>query len=157
MSKYAENTDVPVERSRGEIERTLTRYGASKFMYGWDQNKAIVRFEMSGRHIMFVLPLPDRNDKEFTHTPARKSRRTPEEATKAWEQACRQRWRCLSLTIKAKLEAVESGITDFSSEFLAHIILPNGKTVGQFMVPQIEVAYTSGKMPALLPEVAGQP
>jgi hypothetical protein len=28
MSRYAENTSVSVENSRGEIERTLQRYGA---------------------------------------------------------------------------------------------------------------------------------
>ena len=28
MSRYAERTEVPPERSRAEIERTLIRYGA---------------------------------------------------------------------------------------------------------------------------------
>ena len=31
MSKYASGTDVPAEKSRMEIERTLTRYGADEF------------------------------------------------------------------------------------------------------------------------------
>lgn len=30
----------PADRSRSEIERTLTRYGARQFMYGWDENRA---------------------------------------------------------------------------------------------------------------------
>lgn len=34
MSRYAETTSVSSESSRGEIERTLSRYGASSFMYG---------------------------------------------------------------------------------------------------------------------------
>ncbi|WP_198651245.1 hypothetical protein [Salinicola sp. CPA57] len=68
----------------------------------------------------------------------------------AWEQACRQRWRALALVIKAKLEAVESGITMFEEEFLAHIVLPNGGTVGGWMLPQIKKSYDSGSMPPLL-------
>ena len=31
MRAYAEGTTVPMEKSRAEIERTLTRYGAVKF------------------------------------------------------------------------------------------------------------------------------
>jgi hypothetical protein len=37
-------------------------------------------------------------------------------------------------------------------EFLAHIVLPIGKgTVGDWLMPQIDKAYESGKMPPLLP------
>ncbi len=70
---------------------------------------------------------------------------------KEWEQACRQKWRALYLVIKAKLEAVESGISCFEDEFLANIVLPDGSLVGNFMRPQIEQVYSSGNMPALLP------
>jgi hypothetical protein len=31
MSRYAENTSVSIEKSKGEIERTLVKYGATKF------------------------------------------------------------------------------------------------------------------------------
>ena len=44
----------------------------------------------------------------------------------AWEQVCRQRWRALLLIIRAKLEAVASGITTLENEFLANIVLPDG-------------------------------
>lgn len=57
----------------------------------------------------------------------------------------------LALVVKAKLEAVESGISTFEQEFMAHIVLPNGQTTGQWMIPQIEAAYKTGTMPALLP------
>ncbi len=60
----------------------------------------------------------------------------------------------LALVIKAKLEAVETGITMFDEEFLAHIVLPNGNTVGQFMLPQVESTYNSGAMPPLLPGIS---
>ena len=51
------------------------------------------------------------------------------------EQACRQRCRALLLIIRAKLEAVESGMTTLESEFLANILLPDGGTVGQWLSP----------------------
>lgn len=126
MTRFAEHTKVPVERSRAEIEKTLVRYGADGFMYGHADGSAVVMFRMNGRHVKFVLPIPD----------------DPQEG--------RQRWRALLLVIKAKLEAVETGVTEFESEFMAHILLPDGQTVGQFMRPQIEDAYEKGNMPALL-------
>lgn len=151
MSRYAENTSVSVEKSKAEIERILQRYGADQFISGWDQKAAYIGFRMEGRQVKFVLPLPSKDSKEFTHTPGKGLKRSPDQALKAWEQACRQRWRALSLVIRAKLEAVESGITEFDDEFLSHIVLPDGKTAGDHLKPQIAVAYETGKMPKLLP------
>lgn len=147
---FAEKTTVTSEKSRAEIERTLSRYGASSFMYGWNADSAQIAFDMHGRRIRFCLPMPDKTSSEFTKTPTGKPR-AAKAAEDAYEQAVRQRWRALNLVIKAKLEAVEAGITEFEEEFLAHIQLPNGVTVGQFMLPQIETAYLTGSMPPLLP------
>ncbi len=149
--KYAEQTNVSSEQSRAEIERTLTRYGATGFMYGWKNDSAQIMFEMLDRRVMFRLPMPDKAAKEFTMTPGGKRERSPQDAHKAWEQGCRQRWRALALVIKAKLEAVETGITEFEDEFLAHIVLPGGRqTVSEWLRPQLIHAYENGKMPALL-------
>jgi hypothetical protein len=151
VGQFAEKTSVSSEQSRSEIERILTRYGATSFMYGWQGDSAVVAFEMQCRRICFRLPMPPKTSPEFTKTPGGRRIRSTVEANKAWEQGCRQRWRALALVIKAKLEAVETGITVFEDEFLAHIVLPDGQTVGGFMQPQIEAAYQTGKMPALLP------
>ncbi len=150
MSKYAEQTTVSADRSRNEIERILQKYGADQFMYGWDKDKALLQFRAEGRFVKFVLVMPDRHDREFTHTPSRDTQRSDEQAQKAWEQATRQKWRALALVIKAKLEAVESGITEFEAEFLAHVILPDGLTVGEWIIPQVQGAYDSGEMPKML-------
>lgn len=155
MSRYAENTSVSSERSRAEIEQTLARYGADGFMYGWDGGTAVLAFQMHGRRIRFDLQMPDRASDDFQLTETGRER-SPAQAAKAWEQACRQRWRALALVIKAKLEAVESGITMFEEEFLAHIVLPHGGTVGGWMLPQVDDAYKTGNMPPLLPGPGGK-
>lgn len=149
MSLYASETEVPAERSRQEIERTLLKYGATSFVYGFQQTTAVIMFEMKGRRIKFNLPLPDRNSKDITHTP-KGQRRSGGSLDAALKQSERQRWRALALAVKAKLESVESGITTFEEEFMAHIVLPNGSTVGAWMSPQIQAAYTGGKMPPML-------
>jgi len=149
--KYAQHTTVSVDKSRAEIEKILSRYGAEQFVYGWNQDMAVIAFLMKGRMIRFQLKLPSKNDDQFIYTPAKKRKRRPEEALKAWEQACRQKWRALVLVIKAKLEAIDSGITTFEDEFLAHIVLPDGSTAGEFLKPQIALAYEKRQMPKLLP------
>jgi len=148
VTRYAANTSVSSENSRQEIERTLKRYGADQFMYGWDQEMALVRFRMEERYVEFRLPMPDRADPEFTtHS---RGRRTDDAAERMWEQATRQRWRALALVVKAKLEAVVSEITTFEDEFMAHILLPDAKTVSAWMRPQIQSAYDQGAMPTML-------
>ena len=132
MTKYAAKTQVSSEKSKQEIERILTRYGATEFLYGTRSDCAVIAFKMVERNVRFLLPLPDRRSKEFT------------------EYMRRQKWRALALVIKAKLEAVESGITEFEDEFLAHIVLPSGQTMGQLAKPQIQIAYETGEVPALL-------
>lgn len=150
MTKYAAQTSVSVSKSKAEIERLLEKYGAGQFVSGWDSDRALVGFTMSGRQIKFILSLPDKASKEFTHHS--KGRRTDEAALKQWEQACRQRWRALALVIKAKLEAVESGISEFDDEFMANIVMPDGQTVSQLTRPQITMAYQTGQMQPLLPD-----
>lgn len=149
MSTYAASTEVSSARSRDEIERTLQRYGADQFLYGWQDDAAVVGIRMQDRHVRFVIAMPKKADRRFTHHS--RGARAPEAALKEWEQAVRQRWRALALVIKAKLEAVESGISTFEDEFLANIVLPTGETAGSWMRPQIAEAYRVGAMPVLLP------
>ena len=134
MARYASNTKVSSEKSRNEIERTLQRYGASGFGFWLEDDKALVQFTIENLKIAFNLPMPDRKSEEFTMSShVNDWQRKPlaaDTSHKRWEQACRQRWRALSLVIKAKLEAIDSGISTFQEEFMAHIMLPDGVTVG---------------------------
>jgi hypothetical protein len=157
MSKFAANTEVPVDRSRAELEKTLEKYGASQFIYGTEKNRVVIGFSMHDRMVRFNIPMPDKTDKEITtyRSGGWDRKRTAGAIEEKFNQALRQRWRALVLVIKAKLEASESGITDFETEFLSHIILPDGSTVGQWAKPQIHQAYTSAKMPQLLPGSSG--
>src|SRR5574337_2150563 len=152
--RYAETTSVGADKSRAEIERTLQRYGATGFLYGWNQDRAVIGFHMHNRQIKFVLQMPDRMDESFWTTPGRHRRRVESQAHAAWEQATRQRWRALAVAVKAKLEAVEGGIATFDGELLPYIVLPGGETVADFMLRQIEAAYTTGKIPKMLPALA---
>lgn len=70
---------------------------------------------------------------------------------KGQEQRQRSKWRVLVLVVKAKLEAIQSGVVTFEQEFLAHIVMPDNQTVGEHLVSKIAAAYETGKLPPLLP------
>jgi len=68
-----------------------------------------------------------------------------------YEQARRQRWRILLLSVKAKLEEIEAGLISFDDQFLAYMALPDGSTVGDFMrLPENIKRLAQTKMPKLL-------
>lgn len=144
---YAATTKVSVEKTKAEIERIVSQAGADSFMSFSGKGEAKIAFELNGRRILFVLPLPDRGDREFwIHS---RGRRTDTAAYAQWEQACRSKWRALFLTIKAKLESTEAGIESFDEAFLAHIMTPDGSRFAEIAVPEIERAYTENGAPVL--------
>lgn len=155
ITPYAQDTDVPVEKSRAEIEGTLAKYGASRFGYMTADMEAVIGFMLAGKMIRFTVPLPSKSEKRFRiQTYMRNGiereggEYPPEKQRKLWEQACRSRWRSLNLCIKAKLEACACGITTFEEEFLAHIVTIDGSTVGKKIIPQIEEMAKSGRVPS---------
>lgn len=129
MGKYAAFTKVPANQTRSEIESTLKRYGATHFGYATMPGVVMLAFESRGRRVRFKVPVPD-----------------PEKNA----QGHRQKWRAALLSIKSKLESVESGIEQFDEAFMAQIVLPDGRTMAEFAMPQIAKSYTSGAMPPLL-------
>jgi hypothetical protein len=134
MPEYAARTKVPAEKTRMDIEAMMRKRGADQFFSGADKDKALLAFRLRGRHIRFVLPLSG--------------------VTSVQHQ--RSRWRALFLVIKAKLEAIDIGITTIEEAFLADTILPDRRTVAEVMLPQIEQAYDTGDMPPLLPYYSDQ-
>ena len=150
MPKYASGTSVSVDKSKSEIENILRRFGASSFAYGWKDGSAIVEFVAGERRVRFIMKLPSKTEKQFTTRLRYGKEAENDEDTidDLWEQACRSYWRALVLLIKAKLAAVEAGITEFEDEFLSHIVVPAGSgrttTAGEWIKPQLEQAYTGG-------------
>lgn len=154
MAKFAERTKVSTEKSRMELEALPQRYGAESTAVFTSRAEAAVAFEINGRRILFRLKLPDQKDEIFTHRQSGfrgKEERSAEGARSAWDQACRERWRALVLAIKAKLVSVEEGVETFEEAFMAHVVMPDGRTVGEIVKPRIAQAYNEQKMVPLLP------
>ena len=134
MSPFAARTEVPVSKTRAEIESLLERHKAQQYgtAVDYDLLAARVQFRLHDRIVRFVITLPDRKKLG---------------AGGRLERAERQRWRALLLVIKAKLESVESHIETFEHAFLSQIVMPNDQTVGDIVAPQIAESYKTGRMP----------
>lgn len=146
--RYAEGTTVPVSRTKVEIANLLEAHGAKKYgvMSDADQGLTVLMCELEGRMLRFEVYAVD--SAQFEQTASGRSR-TPEAIKKACATEEKRRWRAQLLILKAKLEAIAGGDATVDSEFLAHIMLPNGGTVGQAMGPKLDAAYRTGEMPTL--------
>lgn len=135
MAPFAEGTEVPVAKTRGEIEGLVQKYGATQFSSGWTDKKAMIAFVCQGRLVRFTVDTPDdpwarAQLIKLKNTGWWDKDRIPEDRVKkAIAAEDRRRWRCLLLAIKAKLEIVEGGISTFEAEFLAHIVTADDMTV----------------------------
>ncbi len=150
--RFAEGTKVPVETTKSELERLLRAYGADAIVMGWDGDVSTVAFRLQGRHVRYAVERPTHSETVVTHYQSGKPRRR-EHFSEAIAAEHRRRWRALLLIVKAKLELIAAGDASFDEEFLAHTMLADGSTVGDWIAPQIEETYRSGSMPALVPGV----
>ena len=132
---YAQNTSVPVDRSRSEIERQLQRFGASGFGYGWEGSQEVVAFTYRGKQVRMTLPMPSPSGYRSEEHRQRERRR---------------RWRSLAMVVKALLVAVDDGILSFEESFLGYFVMPDGQTLGQALIPRLEAAAREGKLPMLM-------
>ncbi len=135
----AADTTVAPDKSRGEVERMLTRYGAVGFAYSVDLEKGEIRVEFvvpdskrkDAAKIPVRLPVqvrrvydslygqPTRYDyeaKKHVHDPKGYD-------AKRLQQAERVAWRNLVLWIDAALSATTIGVQTISEAFFAHTIV----------------------------------
>lgn len=148
--QYAHQTKVTRAATMAELEALLGKYGCVSFTSGTDQGDAIIAFELAGLRVLMRIALPGVNDRRFTHTDTGRNRHT--DTVHAEHQAAiRATWRALLLFVKAKLVAVDQGLTTIEQEFLPYVLLPDGSTFSHHVLPEIRKAYATGVIPALIP------
>lgn len=140
MRTFAEGTSVSVERSKAELDSLLGKHGATGrgVMSDDVEGKAFVYFILGGERFQLVVPLPKlgdfpRKDQVPRGWDGWSDAKTAEWRYRAWEQACRERWRAVLLLVKSKLEIVRLGMSSVRHEFMADLVLANGKTVAEIM------------------------
>lgn len=130
--RFADGTKVSVESSRGEISGILAKHGCLRMAWGTEPEGDTLQFELGGQHFRFRIerPTPEevrRRDAGDYAYPQNVDWRTKAEAE--W----RRRWRAHVLLIKAKLEFIDGGDTTLETEFMPYLVMPGGRTLGEFV------------------------
>ena len=135
--KYAQGTEVPIGRSRDEIERTLERFGATSQLWGRDDQvgRVTVAFKREGRAYKFTVDSPRIED--FQRTPTGRDR-AQSYAAQARDAEARRRFRSLANYLKAVLDAIDTGIIIAEEALLPYLLLPSGETVFQQSERQLQ-------------------
>lgn len=146
-SPFAADTEVPIDRSQAQIKSLLIAYGAVETGIYESGARHVVAWGMQGMRLRMGFAVPAL---EAFAVDGRKHARSVPERQVALDKELRRLWRALLLVLKAKLEATRSGIVSFEDEFMPHIILPGGSTMGEQLRPQLAQIAASGKLPPLL-------
>ena len=144
--RFAAGTKVSVEKSRVELEMLLSKHGAPKRAVLVDDETCSARvvFRLDGRDYCVVVPMPKPEDV----VPQKSSDQPPgwwkwgREKREGWckkehEQRTRERWRQLLLIVRAKFEAIASGLSTAEHEFLADMMLPSGQPLLERLLPEL--------------------
>jgi len=120
-------------------------------MYAWQGQRAVLAFTMEGRAVRLSVPMPDRSSSNITYTKSG-DQRSDTDIQKAYDQATRQVWRAVLLIVKGKLEAIETGIVSFDEEFMPHIVMPDGRTMSETVLPAMQRSLEEDSAPPMLPD-----
>lgn len=138
---YAEGTKVPLEKSLAEINGMLSRLNCSQTMTMQTDDHFMVAFVIDKVAYKMSVPKPNPKEKRFTEVGINGSTTkpaTPKQHAEKVQQEMARRMRALAALIKARLVAVDEGITTMERAFIGDIVAgPNGQTVADMIVPQI--------------------
>lgn len=155
---YAAGTTVRAEDSEREIRRLLERAGAESFAVGYNPERASLQFRLRGRFYRITIERPKADEIKAAYIEeAMKQGRQYEWTIKARADRIdfskrtgdewNRRWRARLMWLKAQIEFSEDA--PLEEAMLHYLVLPDGKTMGQWATPQIDV-YEAGKMPPML-------
>lgn len=152
MARYAEGTSVAADRSQEEIRRLLMRAGATHLAFGEEPQRAMIQFALAGRHYRFEVRRPTLDQVKHQYRDLYAPQvNWPKKTQDEWKR----RWRARVLWIKAQIEFAEVEPDAFAEAMLAHLVLPDGRTLGGWAAPQIDSMYEHGGMPPLLSDGRG--
>ena len=139
--RFAEDTKVPVAKSRNEIDRLLTQWGVSQM--GWsddfDTGRAEVHFAWRWQDRLFrariAIQVPGRV--ELSKKVPRAVRDRAAWVEREREQRARTLHRLLLEKLKMDLNAVAANLFSAVEVFLPYIERPDGLTIAEFVRPRL--------------------
>jgi len=153
---FAEDTSVPVSRTRGDIDSLLRKWGCKGIQWTdqFEDGLVILRFAWlfkdNSYMARFVLKLPTEAELRERAIDGRSYNKvSPNKLARLQEQQGQQEHRVLLLWLKAAFNAVEAGIVKAEEIFLPFIEGKNGQTVGEAILPRLNMLLTNNPVSLL--------
>lgn len=150
---FAQDTSVPITRSRAEIDALLCAWGCDGTQWSDDYRKRTValrfvwsRGDAERYSARLTLRFPSPADVKAKYAAEQKAKHgwgrdslTDTRAEREADQAARAGHRVLLLWIKAALNAVAAGLLTAEEVFLPHMEGADGRTVAEVALPRLRV------------------
>lgn len=157
MRRYAENTQVPISRSRAEIDKLLRAWKCDGIQWTDDFTHDRVMLRFSWPHgderfqARFIIALEKEENvrQKCNYALGSVVKFSQSQYEKALARRGAREHRVLALWLKAALNAVEEGIVEAAALFLPFLEDRHGKTMAEIAVPRLE-ALLKGSGDALL-------
>lgn len=143
--RFAQDTAVPIARSRGEIDKLLRSWGATGIQWTdeFERDRVMLRFVWARGDARFTarfeINLPTATSLEPQARHGRSGQLLPDKMRRLLEARGKHEHRLLLLWIKAALNATDAGIVPAEVLFLPFIEVKAGSTtVAQMTIPQLK-------------------
>lgn len=156
MRRYAEDTTVPVSKSRGELDALLRGWGAQGIQWtdDFEHDRVMLRFvwPRGEQRFMarFVVRLPTREQLAVDAVDGRSGRTSESKLRALMDARGKREHRLLVLWLKAALNAVDAGLVDAETLFLPFLEGKDGQTFAEAALPRL-ADLTTGSAARLLP------
>jgi hypothetical protein len=116
---------------RTEMERILTYHGATNIRFGREGEAGFVTFRFKDRTARVCLPLPEKKTRG----------RDLENALDHWEAGCAVGWELVQNALNSKLYLVRAGLASFEEEFLARLVMADGRNFSEHVSSLVEETF----------------
>jgi hypothetical protein len=143
--RYAQDTAVPIARSRGQIDALLRNWGVDgiqwtdhfkadriqlQFVWNHEDNDYLARISIG---------LPTAEDLEDEAIDGRSGRVSEAKLKKLMAERGKREHRLLLIFLKGALEAIEAGVISAEQLFLPYLVGADGRTVGEAVEERLPV------------------
>lgn len=154
MRRFAEDTQVPVSRSRGEIDKILRAWGATGVAWADEFELGMASLHFKWRResdgMVFAAKLSIRLPTDAQLREKARHARSGDFLPSKFDSLCdargRREHRVLVLWLKAAFNAIDVGIIDAEQLFLPFMVGGDGRTVAEVALPAIGGLLAPGGM-----------
>ena len=134
--KNYQNTTIAPEKSQADITKILRKYSIYEVQHTNQKESFSVAFKVELPEIS--IPLMIRIDVPYSQK--------DDKYDKNGYKKQRILYRSLFYYVKALLNAWDNGLKTFTEIFMPHLVLPNGRTIEQTLLPQLQKAIAENKI-----------